>query len=316
MAQATVSDVQRSEIPARTRVGRLSRTRVQEVISGYLFVLPAVSILMLFTVLPILASIALGFADYDLLTPPKWTGSDNYLRLFGDNRLKIAYWNSLRVTLGATALNNVLGLLLAMAVNRKMPAAVRYLSRTALFLPVLTTTASLAVVWRFILTEDRGVLNYLLQQVGLSTVPWLSSVRWAIPSVILYDVWKSCGYLMVLYLAGLQGVPEVLYEAVQIDGANRWQVTRYITLPLITPAAFFCIIISLIGAFQIFDNAYVLTQGGPGDASRMIAMYVYEMAFKRYEMGYASAVALSLLVVLVALTLFQFWSGRRWVHYE
>jgi multiple sugar transport system permease protein len=181
---------------------------------------------------------------------------------------------------------------------------------------VLTTTSSLAIVWRFILTEDRGILNYLLQQIGLSPVPWLSSARWALRSVIMYDVWKSCGYLMVLYLAGLQGVPEVLYEAARIDGANRWQLTRYITLPLITPTAFFCIVISLIGAFQIFDNAYVLTTGGPGDASRTIAMYIYEIAFKRYEMGYASTVALSLLVVLVVLTLAQFWGGRRWVHYE
>ena len=296
--------------------GRFGRTWVQEVIAGYLFILPAVSMLLAFTVLPIVASIVLGFTDYDLLTPAEWAGTDNYLRLFSDKRLKIVYWNSLRITLGATALNNVLGLLLAMAVNRKMPGIARYIFRTVLFFPVLTTTASLAIVWRFILTQDRGILNYLLQQIGMSPVPWLSSVRWAIPSVVIYDVWKSCGYLMVLYLAGLQGVPEVLYEAAQLDGANRWQQARYVTLPLITPAAFFCIVISLIGAFQIFDNAYVLTEGGPGDASRTIAMYIYEMAFKRYEMGYASAVALSLLVVLIALTLLQFWGGRKWVHYE
>ena len=316
MAETAVEDVQRAVLAARPRAGRLMRTRIQEMIAGYLFILPAVFVLTVFLILPILASIGLVFTDYDLLTPARWLGLDNVTRLFGDKRMMTTYWNSFRITIGATALNNILGLVLAMAVNRKMPRVLRYLFRTAFFFPVLITTASMAVVWRFILTQDRGIMNYLLQQIGLASVPWLSSVRWAVPSVVLYDVWKSCGYLMVLYLAGLQGIPEVLCEAAKIDGASRWQITRYITLPLITPAAFFCIVISLIGAFQIFDNAYVLTEGGPGDASRTIAMYIYEMAFKRYEMGYASAVALSLLIILVTLTLLQLWGGRKWVHYE
>lgn len=316
MAQITVDRVQHVGPVARARVKREMRMLTQERLSGYLFILPAVLLLTVFLILPILASIVLVFTDYNLLTPPRWIGFDNLSRLFSDKRMMTTYWNSFRITIGATALNNILGLLLAMGVNRKMPGVLRYLLRTSFFFPVLITTASMAVVWRFILTQDRGILNYLLQQIGLPPVPWLSSVRWAIPSVILYDVWKSCGYLMVLYLAGLQGVPEVLYEAAKIDGANRWQLTRYITLPLITPTAFFCIVISLIGAFQIFDNAYVLTEGGPGDASRTIAMYIYEMAFKRYEMGYASAVALSLLIVLVSLTLLQLWGSRKWVHYE
>jgi multiple sugar transport system permease protein len=132
----------------------------------------------------------------------------------------------------------------------------------------------------------------------------------------MYDVWRACGYLMVLFLAGLQGIPESLYEAAKIDGANRWQLTRYITLPLITPTAFFCIVISLIGASQVFDNAWVLTGGGPGDASRLIVLYIYELGFKRFDMGYACVVSLTLLVVLLTLTLLQFRGARMWVHYE
>lgn len=313
MAQSVVEGAARARV---TAVPHGMRMEAQERLAGYLFAFPAVFLLAVFLILPILASVVLVFADYNLLTPPKWAGSRNLTRLFEDKRMLTTYWNSLRITIGATALNNLLGLLLAMGVNRQMPGVLRYLLRTSLFFPVLITTASMAIVWRFILTQDRGILNYLLQQVGMAPVPWLSSVRWAVPSVILYDVWKSCGYLMVLYLAGLQGIPEVLYEAARIDGANRWQLVRHVTLPLITPTAFFCIVISLIGAFQIFDNAYVLTEGGPGDASRTIAMYIYEMAFKRYEMGYASAVALSLLIVLVSLTLLQTRLARRWVHYE
>lgn len=313
MAQSAVKSTVR---PRWTIIPHGMRMEAQERLAGYLFAFPAVFLLAVFLIVPILASVVLVFTDYNLLTPPKWAGPHNITRLFEDKRLLTTYWNSLRITIGATALNNLLGLLLAMGVNRPMPGVLRYLLRTSLFFPVLITTASMAIVWRFILTQDRGILNYLLQQIGLAPVPWLSSVRWAVPSVILYDVWKSCGYLMVLYLAGLQGIPEVLYEAARIDGANRWQLIRHVTLPLITPTAFFCIVISLIGAFQIFDNAYVLTEGGPGDASRTIAMYIYEMAFKRYEMGYASAVALSLLIVLVSLTLLQTRLARRWVHYE
>ena len=133
---------------------------------------------------------------------------------------------------------------------------------------------------------------------------------------MIYDVWKACGYLMVIYLAGLQGIPAVYYEAARIDGAGFWQQFRNVTLPLISPTAFFAIVISLIGAFQIFDNVYVLTEGGPGDASRVIAMYIYEKAFRGFEMGYASAVSFTLFVILITLTLLQFLGARRWVHYE
>lgn len=288
----------------------------RETLAGYLFALPALAGLTIFLILPILASFTLIFMKYDLLTPPEWIGLANVTQLFSDKRMVEIYWNSVRLVVGATFLNNLLGLLLAMGVNRAMPAALRYFLRTSIFFPVLTTTASLALVWQFLLTQDRGIVNYLLQQMGLEPVPWLSSSTWALPSVIIYDVWKSCGYLMVIYLAGLQGIPEVFYEAAKIDGANRWQLVRHITLPLISPTAFFAIVISLIGAFQIFDNAQVLTQGGPNDASRVIVMYIYEKGFRGFEMGYAAAVSFTLFFILIMLTLFQFWGARRWVHYE
>jgi len=293
-----------------------ARLAWQEAMAGYLFALPAFLGLTLFVILPILASLVLVFLHYDLLTPPTWAGLENINRLFSDKRMLQIYWNSLRLVVGATFLNNLLGLMLAIGVNRAMPGVLRYFLRTSIFFPVLTTTASLAVVWRFLLTQDRGVVNYLLQQIGLEPVPWLSSSSWALTSAMVYDVWKSCGFLMVLYLAGLQGIPEVYYEAAKIDGANRWQLIRHVTLPLISPTAFFAIVISLIGAFQIFDNVWVLTEGGPGDASRVIAMYIYEKAFRGFEMGYASAVSFTLFVILIALTLFQFAGARKWVHYE
>jgi multiple sugar transport system permease protein len=295
---------------------RFSQVLLQEMLAGYSFILPAFLALTIFLVIPILASITLIFMKYDILSPPEWIGLANIKQLLSDKRMLLVYRNSVIFVLGATFLNNLLGLILAMGVNRAMPGILRYVLRTAIFFPVLTTTASLALVWKFLLTQDRGVVNYLLMQIGLSPVPWLSSSQWAIFSVILYDVWKSVGFLMVLYLAGLQGIPQSLYEAASIDGANRWQLNRYITLPLITPTAFFAIVISLIGAFQVFDNVWVLTDGGPGDASRLIVLYIYEVGFRRFEMGYASAVSMTLFLVLIVLTLIQFFFSRRWVHYE
>ncbi len=293
-------------------------TKRDESIAGYVLSAPAVLLLSLFMILPIVASLALMFIDVEILdlAQSEWNGIKHIVRLFNDKRLWNTYRNSLLITVGAVTGNNILGLLLAMGVNRRMPKVIQYIFRTAYFFPVITTTASLAMVWRFILSQERGIMNWLLAQINLGPVAWLSSPEWAIRSVIMYDIWKACGYLMVLYLAGLQGIPESLYEAAKIDGATGLQLTRYVTLPLITPTAFFCLIISSIGAFQIFDNAYVLTQGGPGDASRTIAMYIYEMGFKNFEMGYAATVSMSLLVILVTLTLIQFWVGNRWVYYD
>lgn len=312
--QTTVSsEMGRRQTGRHRRYAGLHR---RETLAGYAFVFPALLALTIFLILPILASAVLVFMKYDILSPPKWIGLENLAQLAGDQRLRLTYRNTLVFVAGATFLNNVGGLLLAMGVNRAMPGVLRYLLRTAIFFPVLTTTASLALVWQFLLTQDRGVVNYLLMQIGLDPVPWLSSSTWALRSVILYDVWKSLGFLMVLYLAGLQGIPESLYEAARIDGANRLQLMRYVTLPLITPTAFFAIVISLIGAAQVFDNAYVLTGGGPGDASRLIVLYIYEVGFKRFEMGYAAALSLTLFTILIALTAVQFVMARRWVHYE
>ena len=303
-------------VQAKRPKGRGRSNKRQEMLAGYGFVLPAFVALLLFLIVPILAALVLVFMNYDVLSPPTFAGFSNITRLFSDQRMVQTYWNTFRFVFFATLFNNVLGLLLAMAVNRAMHPVFKYVFRTAIFFPVLTTAASLALVFNFLLTQDRGVVNYLLQQVGLQPIPWLSSSSWAMVSVVMFDVWRACGYLMVIYLAGLQGIPDVLYEAAQIDGANQWQSMRYITLPLITPTAFFCVIISLIGASQVFDNVWVLTGGGPGDATRLIVLYIYEVGFKRYEMGYAAALSLTLFLVLIVLTVVQFRVSRRWVHYD
>jgi multiple sugar transport system permease protein len=290
--------------------------RTYEAASGYLMVTPAVLSIAVFLILPILMAVALVFMKYDILTPATFAGLDNIKEIFSDSRLANSALVTLRFTVFACIVNNILGILLAMGVNRAMPGVIKYLLRTALFFPVLTTSASLAVVWSYLMAADRGILNYYLTVLHLPTIPWLSSFAWAPNSIVIYDVWRACGYMMVLYLSGLQGIPNDYYEAAQIDGANRFQLFRYITMPLLSPTAFFCVVTSIIGASQVFDNAWVLTRGGPQDATRLIALYIYEKGFKGFEMGYASTISMSFLIILLLITLFQFWFSNRWVNYE
>ena len=290
--------------------------RSYETLAGYVFVLPAVLAIMFFVVIPIFIAIGLVFMKYDILTPPVFVGFENIKNIFKDPRLANSYLVTVKFVLMACIINNVLGLLLAMGVNRAMHPAFKYVFRTALFFPVLTTSASLAVVWSYLMSANRGVLNYLLSLFGLGPVPWLSSTSFAINSVVIYDVWRACGYMMILYLAGLQAIPHDYYEAAEIDGADRFQLFRFITLPLLSPTIFFCVVTSILGASQVFDNAWVLTRGGPVDATRLIALYIYEKGFKAFEMGYASTISITLLLILLTITLIQFRLSKKWVNYE
>lgn len=288
----------------------------REAISGYLFILPTFAGYIAFVVGPVLAAIGFSFTDYDALSSPRYNGLANYRELVHDDRLHTVYRNTFYFTIFAVALNIGIGLLLAVLLNRALPRLVRYLFRASFFFPVLVAHVYIAIIWRFLYQRDLGVINYYLGLPGIDPVPWLSSQQWAMPSVIIMDVWKNTGFAMLVCLAGLQNVPEVYHEAAALDGAGGWQRFRHITLPLITPTLFFLTVIFSIGALQVFDSIIVLTEGGPGDATRSIVMYLREMAFESFRMGYASAIAMTLLVIIMALTLLQFRLGRRWVHYE
>ena len=290
--------------------------RLQESLSGYSMQAPALLLLTAFVLIPILASLYLAFTKYDLFSAPSWNGIANFRHLLTDARLRKTFSNTIVVAFGAMIGNNVLGLLLALGVNRAMPTALKYFLRAALFFPVLTTASSLAIVWRYLFGTDRGAINWLIGQFGIERIQWLSGSDWALRSVILYQIWRAVGFSMIVYLAGLQGIPKELYESARIDGASSWRLTRHITIPLLTPSIFFNVVMGFIGGFQIFEGSSVLTGGGPGDASRTIAVYVYELAFRRFEMGYGAAVSFVLMVLLVLLTMIQFWVGNRWVYYD
>lgn len=302
-----------AQMPKR---GWLRTEGQREALAGYLFILPTFIGYTAFIIGPILAAIGFSLTSYDILSPPEFNGIQNYKDLLTDTRLHIVYWNTIYFTLVAVTLNVGIGLLLAVLINRHMPAFLRYIFRTAYFFPVLVALAYCSIVWQYLYQKDTGIINYYLSYLHIAPIPWLSSPKWVMPSIIAMDVWKNTGFAMLVFLAGLQGISQDYYESAQLDGANRGQLFRYITLPLITPTLFFNVIIYMIGALQVFDSIIVLTQGGPGDASRSLVMYIYENAFQLFHMGYASAMAITLFIVIMLLTLVQFGIGQRWVHYE
>jgi multiple sugar transport system permease protein len=294
----------------------LASERGREALAGYLFILPTFLGYTTFVIGPILAAIGISLTSYDMLSAPEFIGLDNYMDLLRDSRLRTVYANTVFFTVVAVTLNVGVGLLLAVLLNRRIPGPLRYLFRTAYFFPVLVALTYCSIIWQFLFQRDTGVFNYYLGLFNIEPVPWLSNRQWVMPSIIIMDVWKNTGFAMLVFLAGLQNIPSDYYEAAQIDGAHRWQLFRYITLPLISPTFFFNMIIFMIGALQVFDSIVVLTAGGPGDASRSLVMYIYEQAFQKFAMGYASAVAITLFVVIMILTLIQFRLSRAWVHYE
>jgi multiple sugar transport system permease protein len=224
--------------------------------------------------------------------------------------------NTILFVIGDVLLNMLLGLGLALLLRRKLGGVISYLARLAFFFPVIVSVSSAAAIWIFFLQKDLGVINYYLHLIGLPKIPWLSSSKWSLRSVVLFDVWKNVGFYAMVFLAGLHNIPPQFREAAIVDGANEAQLLRHVTLPLLTPSVFFAVVIALINGFQVFAQSQILTRGGPGDASRTMVMYIYEQGFRYFEMGYASSVAVLLFIVIAALTFLQFRGSRRWVFYE
>lgn len=284
--------------------------------AGYLFLLPALLLFILFIGEPLVASIVLSFTEYNIITPFKFIGLDNIRQFLQDERIGLMYWNTLKYIVILVPMHVVLGLLLALGVTRNISNRWKYFYRTAFYFPVLVTSAAVAVAWSFIYDTNFGVLNYLLGLFGIDPVPWLQSPAWVYLAVAIYSFWKFVGNAFLYYVIGLQNIPANLYEAAHIDGANPFQSFFKITLPMLSPTIFFVTVTSLIGAMQIFDEPYLITKGGPGDASRSINMYIYETAFQQHSMGYASLVSLSLFLVILVVTLLQFGLSKRWVSYD
>ncbi len=288
----------------------------REAIAGYLFILPIYIGFIVFILIPIIRAAVMSFTKFDVLEGSEFIGLKNYTQMLSDMRLRTVYGNTIVFTLFAVFFNAGIGLILAVLLNQKMPTAIRNLFRSIYFFPILVAHTYIATIWQYLYQQDTGIINYYLGFFGIDPIPWLSSTKMVMVSVIILDVWKNSGFAMLIFLAGLQNIPQDYYEAAELDGANDIQRFFRITLPLLSPTIFFIVVIFMIGALQVFDTIIVLTQGGPGDSSRSIVMYIYEQAFQRFDMGYAAALSMTLFVIIMILTLIQFRFSRRWVHYD
>ena len=277
------------------------------------FLLPALLPLLIFRVLPMLASVGVSLTEWNLLRPPVLVGLDNYLGLLSDKNFHRALVNTLYYMVGYLPL--VLGGALATAVllNSKLKGSSFF--RGVYFLPVVTSWVVVALLWKWLLSPEGGMVNYLLSLVGIDGPGWWTDRSWAMPSIILASAWKDLGFSMLILLAGLQNIPEHLYEAARIDGAGRWQRLRYITLPLLTPFIFFAMVLAMIGAFQVFDQVWIMTEGGPAGATTVVMEQVVKNAFKYGLMGEASAMSWVLFAIILSFTVVQLRAQKRWVHY-
>jgi len=289
-------------------------------LEGYFFLLPNITGFLVFTAFPVVAALSLSLFRWDLLTPPVYVGLGNFQELWRDAQFRRVVWNTAWFTFGTVPARVALSLLLAVALNQRIRGIVFY--RTVYFLPVVSSLVATALVWQWIFNGNFGLLNSTIRAVGdafglaLNPPDWLNSTRWAMPAVMILNLWKNVGFTTIIYLAGLQAIPQELYEAAEVDGAGALDRFRHVTIPMISSTTFFVLIMSFIWAFQVFDEAFIMTQGGPAFATTTMVYYVYLNAFRWFRMGKAAAVAWVLFVIIFLFTLLQMRYQRRWVHYE
>ncbi|MBP1657122.1 MAG: N-Acetyl-D-glucosamine transport system, permease protein 1 [Bacteroidetes bacterium] len=289
-------------------------TRTFRVLEPYLYLLPTLIGLALFSAGAVAVSFLMSFTHWDIITTPEWIWLENYITLWQSDLFWEVVWNTVYFILLAVPLSVVASLALALAANTTLKGIVFF--RTAYFLPVVSSMIAVALVWSWIYNPEYGLLNYLLDLFfGIRGPAWLDSTSWALPAMVIVTVWKGLGYSMVIFLAGLQNIPQDLYHAATIDGAGVWKKFRHITLPMLSPTTFFVIVITLINSFQVFEQTYVLTKGGPANSTLTMSYYIYQNAFQFFQMGKAAALSYVLFAAIFVVTLIQFRIQKRWVFY-
>jgi len=294
---------------------KLNGYRKKELAWLYLFVAPPVLGFLIFGLTPMLFSIFISFQKWDMISTPSWVGFENYIELFKDEKVFKSLFNTVYLMIGIP-IGMALSLLLAILMNRSIKG-ISFL-RTMYYLPVISPIIAVSLLWQWILNQDYGLLNHVLWNwFGIKGPNWLGDAAWVKPSLILIGLWGGLGGNMVLYLAGLQSVSSTYYEAAEIDGANGWQKFMRITLPLLSPIHFFVLVMGIIGAFQSFSQIYVLAvDGGPEYSGATIVYYIFQHAFKYFNMGFASAAAWLLGILIFIVTLIQFKFADRWVYQD
>jgi multiple sugar transport system permease protein len=287
--------------------------RTRDNIAGFLFIAPWLLHFFLLIAFAMLFSLGISLTETDLLTGWKFIGAANYTRMWSDP----LFWKSLRVTAYYTFVLVPSGIVLALAIAMLMNQKVKGLGiwRMLYYLPSVVSGVAVAILWGYVLNPRFGLLNLGLKAIGIEGPRWLFSEAWAVPGFILMGLWGAGG-AMLLYLAGLQGIPTQLYEAAEIDGAGAWNRFRHITIPMLTPTIYFNLLINIIGSFQVFNQSYIMTQGGPNNATLTQVLYLYRKGFQDFQFGYASALAWALFLVIMIFTVLVVRSSENWVHYE
>ncbi|MCC6174303.1 MAG: sugar ABC transporter permease [Chloroflexi bacterium] len=312
-----MAEAQRHEaLPlAPTPLARPRRSLARrEALYGYAFISPWIVGLLAFTAGPLLAAFYFSFTEYPILSAPTWVGLRNYERIFTEDRSFLtSLANTAIYVIVRVPLHLTIAFVLALALSRSIRGIGVF--RTAIYLPSMIPIVALSVIWRILLDPRIGYVNYFASYLGLPEVNWLTSEVWIKPVIIMISLWQV-GVPMIIFLAGLGGIPDQLYEAAQLDGAGPWQRLRNVTLPMMTPSILYNVIIDIINSFQVFAFAFILTKGGPNDASLFYVLYIYRQAFQFFQMGYASALSAILFFVVLALTILLLRSSRYWVSYE
>ena len=299
---------------SKTTSKAVSRRNSKSVLAAYLFVLPTLFYLVFFSLGAMVAALLFSFLEYDVLSPPKWTGLANFQRLFESPLFPKAVWNTIYFAILYVPAHTILSLLLALLVNRDLKGIVAF--RTVYFLPVVSSVVAISLLWTMMYGKEFGLINYVLKTLfGVSGPGWLSDPAWAMPAVSIVSVWKGLGVGMMIFLAGLQDIPKDLYDSAQIDGSGSWRRFLHITLPLVSPTTFFVAVVSTINSLQVFSQIYVMTEGGPRWSTTTLGYFVFVSAFEDFRMGYASAIGVVLFVMVMFFTLIQFRLRKSWVHY-
>lgn len=293
----------------KTNAGKrsLSRMARQEARAGYLFILPTYLFYFIFMLIPLGMTIYYSFTKFNMVKPPQWIGLSNYIKMFSDKVIFVTLKNTVVFTVTSTVLKMMAGFILAVLfATNGIYRPVRSIGRGVLFFPYVVGLSYIALAFGYLFATDTGAINwFLVNKLGMEKIPWFTNSTYAMLMLILIDVWKNMGFAMLLYLAGMQSISSDYYEAASLDGATRWQQTIHITLPLVLPTTVMCFILFTINGLQLFDAPSIITNGGPGNATRSLVMYIYMRAFTKYEMGYASAISLAFMLIMAVVSYFQ-----------
>lgn len=288
----------------------------REILWAYLMLAPALALFLTFVLIPLISTFFISFYKWDMLTPAKFIGWKNFETLLGDQRLRTVIGNTLFLAVAAVVLKLAIGLALAAAVHSVRSKRLTSVLESVFFFPIILPMSIVAIVWGMLLNTDMGVINGMLSAIGLGKVPWLTDPKFSLMTITLLDVWKGAGFFFIIYLVAMRNVPRDLYEAAEIDGAGKRQKFFSITLPMISPTSLFLTIQAIIGSLQVFDQAQILTNGGPGDSSTTMVLYIYQNAFQRMNMGYGTTLALLLFVFIMIVTIAQMVLSKKWVFYN